>query len=166
MYQLMVFLHVLMAMVWMGSMVFVFFVLVPFMRHPEHGRVSGPLGTWVSRRFRRLAQVSLVVLLVTGTYAAYARGVTWNAVRTGLAWEGPFGQALALKLALVGLLTFLSLSADFLIVPYLQKNHQAPDKQKTVAFWNAYLRWMGPWNVATSVAIVALAVVLVRGWPW
>lgn len=165
-YHAVVFLHLLTAIVWMGGMVFVYAIVMPFLRNPQHGPVIGPLSHWVSRRFRRLAQVSLVVLVVTGTWAAAFRGATWKGVFSGSLWAQDFGKALLWKVGAVVLLTALSLTADFLIVPWLQKASRVPEKRAGVAFWHRYLELMGHFNVFISVVIVALAVILVRGWPF
>src|SRR5690242_4648897 len=100
-YQFVVFLHILAAIVWVGGLFFFALVAVPVARRlPAAERASLLAAT--GRRFRAVAWTCLGLLVVTGLYNAAARGVTREGLASGRFFGERFGQLLTAKVALVG----------------------------------------------------------------
>ena len=137
-----VWLHVMAAMTWVGGMVTFVVMVLPFFRgQPESTRVA--FLNWFGPRFETVSWICLATLVMTGTFNLWARGVQpGDFVRSE--WRATsFGQLLQWKLALVLLVTALSVT-----------HARAGSK--------AHARWLGLALLVLSLAIVALAVSLVR----
>ena len=163
MLQLSVLLHILAALVWVGGMFFVALVAVPVARRrPPEERVA--LLDALGRRFRAVGWAAIAVLLVTGTANVALRGVTWEAVVSGQLLGTAFGQLLAAKLLAV--LAMLGLSAwhDFGVGPASTRAGGADPVR--AAGLRRRASWIGRANATLALAVVALAVFLVRGPPW
>jgi putative copper export protein len=159
-YLISVWLHVLAAAAWTGSLVFVAAVLVPVLRRGDADtrarvfRASGP-------SMRRLGWGSFAVLLVTGIGNLAGRGYDL-ADATGRLWWGPFGHALAWKLALFAVVLLLSLVHDLRLGP--RAAAVAPGSPEAERLRRA-ASWIGRVNLLLTLAILFFAVMLVRGWP-
>lgn len=137
-----VWLHILAAMTWVGGMVaFVVLVMPYFRSESETARADFLL--WFGPRFERVSWMCLAVLAATGTFNLWVRGVQpgdffrpeWRATS--------FGLLLQWKLGLVALVTVLSAT------------HARTGTR-------AQARWLGRALLILALAIVALAVSLVR----
>ena len=137
-----VWLHVLAAMTWTGGMVAFVVLVMPFFRgRPEAERQQ--FLDWFGPRFETVSWICFAVLIATGSFNLWARGVQpadfmrpeWRATA--------FGHTLIWKLALVAIVTALSAT-------------HARVQSRTQA------RWMGRSLLVIGLAIVALAVSLVR----
>jgi putative copper resistance protein D len=137
-----VWLHILAAMTWTGGMVAFVVLVMPFFRgRPEAERAR--FLDWFGPRFETVSWICLAVLVLTGAFNLWSRGVQpsdflrpeWRATT--------FGQALMWKLGLVVLVTVLSAT-------------HARTHSKGQA------RWLGRSLLFIGLAIVALAVMLVR----
>ena len=117
MYQVAALLHILAAMVWIGGMLFIAMALAPVMRGLQDppGIGSRILGAG-ARRFRAPAWAALLVLVVTGIWILYERGLGADYILTG---TGSSSQLLHVKVALVALVIALSSLHDFVIGPRL-----------------------------------------------
>ena len=136
-------LHILAAMIWMGGMVFFVVAVMPWARRlsePDRRAFLGAFG----RRFRDVAWTCYGVLAITGLFNLWIRGVRPSDVLHAGWRSSLFGQVVVVKLVLF-LLAVLATSAH----------------KHVVARWQA--RWLGRLSLALGVAIVAVAVVLVRG---
>lgn len=160
-----VFLHVVAAAVWVGGLLFLALVALPVARRfppQERSRLVALLG----RRFLPVAWTALAVLVVTGMLNLALRGVVWESVVTGRLFTGPFGRVLGLKLLLVAAALGLSALHDFVIGP---ASARAADRVGGDAARALRLRrsaaWIGRANTLLALAIVLLAVMLVRGVP-
>src|SRR5262245_52695366 len=71
----------------------------------------------VGRRFRVVGWACVLVLVATGLVNLGYRGVTWEAALSGALWGTPFGQVLALKLAMVVAMVALGLVHDVALGP-------------------------------------------------
>jgi uncharacterized membrane protein len=106
-YFILVTLHLLAAVVWIGGMLFLGLVLVPVLRgHPSVERAA--LLQAVGRRFLPIGWTALGTLLVTGTLLWSYRGFA-------------VGLALAHKLVLVAIVLALSVLHDFVLGPRLTR---------------------------------------------
>ncbi|MDR7482865.1 MAG: CopD family protein [Armatimonadota bacterium] len=170
MYQVVVFLHLLATVVWIGGMVFLALVAIPPLRRlPDAQRAA--LVTAMGMRFRVVGWVAIVVLIATGTLTLAYRGVSWEAVTTGRLWETPFGRILAWKLAFVGAMLVLSALHDFVIGPASTRLAQAgydstpPQPHRQALALRRLAAWIGRLNLLLALGALLLAVALVRGLP-
>ena len=160
-YLLSVWVHILAAMAWIGGTIFLSLVVVPLLRRPEYRSIMVPMIQLTGRRFRWVGWVCLVLLLITGSFNLYIRGFGLDALTDGRLWQGVLG----LKLSLFLLILLISLIHDFYIGPRAVLLMQsAPSSSSTKAFRKA-TSWAGRVNLLLALAVVALAVMLVRGGP-
>jgi uncharacterized membrane protein len=149
-YTLSVFLHVLAACTWIGSMIFFAAAVVPAIRRPEYAAVMPKLVRIVGKRFRVLGWVSLSVLVLTGTANLfYFRGFGLSELSTAAFWRTDFGQALGWKLAFVTLVLVATAAHDAL------SSRQTPGARRLAS-------WLGRATLLLSIAALLFAVRLVR----
>lgn len=163
-YLVSVWLHILAATAWIGAMFFLMFVVVPLLRRGDRAQgaaflsASGP-------RLRNMGWVAFVVLVVTGTFNLSQRGVTL-ADFTRPEWTmSAYGRVIMAKLALFAAVVATSAFHDFWIGPRASDavahdpNSPASQKLRKTA------SWMGRANALLALALVAAAVMIVRGVP-
>ena len=102
-YIMSVWLHVVAATAWIGSMLFFAAVIVPAMRDPVAMAGAPALLRIVGRRYRVFGWSSLGVLIVTGVTNLYFRGIRWSMLSESTFWSTEFGRALGWKLLFVAL---------------------------------------------------------------
>jgi copper resistance protein D len=164
-YLFSVWLHILAATVWIGGMAFLGLVLVPVIRGRDFDGVRTALLYRTGMRFRWIAWTILVLLIGTGFLNLWFRGFVWSDLWMGTLWRGAWGQTLAWKLALVGLVLVISAVHDFVLGP--RATHlldQYPDAARSKRL-RRVASYAGRLLLFVALAIVALAVVLVRGLP-
>jgi copper resistance protein D len=159
-YLVSVWLHIAAAAAWLGSLVFVAAVLVPVLRRGDP-QVRAQLFRDSGPALSRLGWGSFALLLVTGLGNLAGRGFELDDA-TGRLWWGPFGHALAWKLALFAVVLTLSFWHDFRLGP--RAAAAAPGSPEAVRLRRA-AAWMGRLNLALALVIVFFAVMMVRGWP-
>lgn len=152
-----VWLHVLAAMAWVGGMIFLVAVVVPMLRRPETRDRASELMQIAGRRFRTVGWVALVTLIVTGVFNVLHRGYRFEHFFTGDVFAGQWGRTLAHKLALVGVVLVMSALHDFWLGP--KAGHGDAEAREK---WRKVASTMGRVTFAFALAIVALAVTLVR----
>lgn len=148
--MLIVWIHILAAMFWIGGMLFFSLVLVPSLRGlPPEERTD--LMIRIGRRYRRAGWISLAVLLVTGLIRLYHLGFAPLAA----------GNWLWAKLAMVIVMVLLTLLHDLILGPRsieISRTSPAPHRlQRTV-------RWMARLNLAVGLLVVLAAVYVARGY--
>lgn len=158
MYQLVVFVHLLAAMLWVGGMLVLAVVVVPAARGlPPEARA--PLFTAVGTRFRHVGWVCVALLVLTGVLQLAFRAVTWSALTSSAFWATAFGRVLALKLALVVVMLAISLYHDLVLGPASARSPVAAPalrrRSQLVARAAALL----------AVLVALLGVLLARGVP-
>jgi len=121
--------HLLAAVVWVGSMIFFSLVVMPALRQglppPRRQELIRVLG----RRYRVLGWASIGVLLITGPLLAWRHGVVWSS---------GFGQLLSLKLILVGVMLALTVLHDLSIGPRVAQLNVSPTGgQRRAIVWLA-----------------------------
>ncbi len=164
-YLVSVWLHIIAAMTWIGGMLFLVTVLVPLLRKPAMRERALELFHVVGVRFRVVGWIALGTLALTGVVNVLHRGFTLGQLFTGDAFVGPWGHALLGKLLLVGIIVVSSLVHDFYIGPKATKlgREGAPPAERERLRRTA--SWMGRMTLLLALAVVAIAVVLVRGAP-
>jgi uncharacterized membrane protein len=161
MYQWVVFVHILAALVWVGGMWFLALVLVPALRREPPDRRAALLEA-VGRRFRTVGWVAIAVLLVTGVWNVANRGFGWDVFTAG----GRFGHILAGKLALIAVVLALSALHDFRIGPASTRARLQGDDPRRAESLRRLASWIGRVNALLALVVIWLAVALVRGLPW
>lgn len=166
-YFLSVWLHILAATVWVGGMLFLSFVIIPLLRHPEISLHRTRLLSLLGLRFRVIGWVALATLFLTGLYNIAARGFTLRDAFNGLLWEGEFGRTLAEKLTTFGIILIVSALHDFWVGPKVttlaqRSGNPSPEAER----WRKAAAWLGRLNLLLALLMVALGVMLVRGRPF
>ncbi len=164
-YLFSVWLHILSMAIWLGGMIFLALILVPVTRRPEHRGQAASLIHWVGVRFRWVGWICLILLVVSGVLNVGARGFTWADLGSGRLWQGPFGRALGIKLLLVAVILLLSAVHDFLIGPRATALWQAHPGSPQALRLRRQATWIGRINLLLALIVVALGVILARGWP-
>jgi copper resistance protein D len=157
MYSVLVVLHLLAAVTWIGGMVFLSLVLAPLVR----GRKAAPefmaLFRSAALRFRPIVWVAIAVLLATGPMLLSLRGIS---ATSPASWPG----IVTVKLTLVGLLLFLTLLHDLVFGPQVRRVSAIPDAQRTagerVIFRTA--RWLPRLSLLIALVVVIAAAMLAR----
>lgn len=165
MYQIVVLIHVLSAVVWVGGLTFLALVAAPATRSlpaVERGALLNALG----RRFRIVGWACIGLLVVTGIIVSGYRGITWQAVVSGGLFASMFGSLLGLKVGVVALMIAISLVHDLWLGP---ASSRALTRGEEAGPSRAGLRRASAWTARLSLllalVIVFLAVSLVRGLP-
>jgi len=164
-YYLSVWLHLLAATVWIGSILFFGAVIIPVLRSEEFASARGRLLTALGSRFRWAGWAAIVVLLVTGLFNVIGRGIAVQELLTGGFWSRPWGVVLAVKLVLIALATGISFYHDAVLGPLiaqrLDQNQSTPDLERL----RRAASYMGRATLALALVILALAAHLARSTP-
>ncbi len=151
-------LHLLAAVAWIGGMVFLSIVLVPVLR--REGGLAGErqeLFQGVARRFRVLVWVSVAVLILTGPILLSGR-------TDKLSESGGWLALLKAKLSLVGLLILLTAAHDFWLGP-LRLRRLASSSGAAGApggVLHRVIPWIARVALLVGLGIVVLGVALVK----
>ncbi|HWV39649.1 MAG TPA: CopD family protein [Vulgatibacter sp.] len=164
-YVLSVWLHILAAVTWIGGMFFLVLVVVPWLRKGDRARGAAFLRE-TGVRFRDVGWTCFAILLVTGTFNLWARGVRLHHL-VDPAWLGsPFGSAVAWKFGLF--LTVVGVSAwhDFWLGPLAAAAVERDPHGREAERLRKLASKLGRLNVLLALGLVAFAVIIVRGWPF
>jgi len=148
--------HVLAAVVWIGGMGFLSLVLAPLVRSgsvPE----SPLLFRAAALRFRPIVWSAIALLLATGPLLLHQRGIP-------LVDPGQWPTVLRVKLGLVGLLLLLTFSHDLLLGPRVSRINAMPASDRT-AHERLLLRtsrWLPRLALLLALAIIIAAILLAR----
>ena len=164
-YLVLVWLHILAAVIWIGGMVFLTLVLMPVLRRPEYLGNAAALIRATGMRFRWVGWLCLSLLLVSGTLHVGYRGFGWTDVATGRIFMGPFGRALGIKLLLVAVIILISALHDFLIGPRASVLGREDATSPSARRLRRQASWLGRLNILLGLIVIGLGVILVRGWP-
>lgn len=162
-YLISVFLHILSAVIWLGGMLFLALVLVPVLRKPQYRNQAGALFSYTGIQFRWIGWVCLILFLLTGTFNLLHRVGDFSTLLHEQFWQGSFGRLLLYKLLLFGIILLLSAVHDFIIGPRATRLWESsPDSPQSTAYRKT-ASWFGRINLLLGLAVVFLAVALVRG---
>ncbi len=160
-----VWLHILATVVWAGGLFFLALVVVPWLRRGERVaaaaflRQSGP-------RLRAVAWTCFAVLLVTGVFNLWMRGVRPADFGRPEWLASPFGRAVVIKLALFAAVLAISAVHDFIIGPRATRALECDPRSIGAERLRRAAALLGRADAVLALALIAVAVVLVRGWPW
>ena len=104
--------HILAAISWVGGMIFVAFIVGPYVRRAFPPEVRIPLMAAVGKRFSYLGWSAIFTLVCTGIYNAVRFLRSWDALL-----DTNFGHILLVKMALVAVMIGLSIAHDFFLGP-------------------------------------------------
>ena len=166
-YLVSVWTHVLAATIWVGGLFFVVLVVVPWLRGEDAARRlhAGNFLSETGERFRAVGWICFAVLLVTGTFNLWVRGVRAGQLVDPDWWRSGLGSAVGLKLVAFAAVLAVSLVHDFRVGPRAAEAlRNDPDAAGTRKLRRAASR-LGRLNGLLALLLVALGVVIVRGWP-
>ena len=154
---LLVWLHMLAAVSWIGGTIFLSAVLVPVLRREPFASQKALLFRTVARRFRMVVWGAITILLLTGFPLLHQRGIP---IMNPSGWP----MVLSVKLGLVAILLLFTMTHDLIIGPRVGRILQIPAESRT-SFDHAMVAW-SPWiaraSLVLTLAVLLAAVVLVR----
>ena len=154
---LLVWLHVLAAVSWIGGTIFLSVVLMPVLKREPFASQRSLLFRTVARRFRVVVWGAIAILLLTGFPLLHQRGIP---IMNPSGWP----MILSVKLGLVAILLLLTLAHDLIIGPRAGRILQIPTESRTSSD-HALVAW-SPWiarcSLLLTLAVLLAAVVLVR----
>ena len=157
MYSILVVLHILAAVSWIGGMIFLSLVLAPLVRSRKAVPEFMALFRSAALRFRPVVWIAMTILLMTGPMLLSHRGLS---VMAPAAWPG----IATIKLTLVGLLFFLTLLHDLVLGPRVSRAGAIPESQRTAGeqFVFNTARWLPRLSLLIGLAVVIAAAMLAR----
>ena len=154
---LLVWLHMLAAISWIGGTIFLAVVLAPVLRREPFASQKALLFRTTALRFRVVVWGAIVVLLLTGPPLLHQRGIP-------IADPARWPMILSVKLGLVAILLLFTMTHDLIIGPRVGRILQIPTESRTSSD-QAIIAW-SPWIARCSfflaLAVLFAAAVLVR----
>ena len=160
-----VWVHIVSAAIWIGGMVFIILVVIPILRRSEYREIYTEVLHKVGIRFRLLGWVSLLLLIVSGVFSLLYRGYGISDLQSGRIFQGEFGEILLHKLVLVISTLVISAVHDFWVGPKATGFSLRDPASKESLRFRRIASWLGRINFVIALLIVALGVMLVRGYP-
>jgi uncharacterized membrane protein len=157
MYSVLVVLHILAAVSWIGGMMFLSLVLAPLVRDRKAAPEFMALFRSAALRFRPVVWIAIATLLITGLMLLSHRGIS---VMRPSSWAG----IVTVKLTLVSLLLFLTGLHDLVLGPRVSRVGAVPESQRTAKerFIFRTARWLPRLSLLIALAVVSVATVLAR----
>ena len=155
--SLLIWLHLVAAVSWVGGMIFLSLVLVPVLKREPFVSQKALLFRTIGRRFRAVVWGAIAVLLFTGPLLLHQRGLP---IADPLGWP----MVLGVKLGLVAILLILTLTHDLIIGPRVVKILQLPTESRTrldhaLVVWSP---WIARCSLFLALAVLFAAVMLAR----
>lgn len=164
-YYTSVVIHILAAVTWIGGMFFLMLVVVPWLRGRDRQSAALFLRE-TGTRFRTVGWVCFGLLLLTGSFNLWVRGVRWSSF-TDPAWlASPFGTAVVLKLAVFAVVLLISAVHDFVLGPRATAALRADPRSPAAERFRRRASLLGRANALLALVLVLLAVAIVRGSPF
>ncbi len=164
-YLLSVWVHILAATVWIGGMLFLVLVVVPWLRRGERSNAALFLRE-TGERFRNVGWACFVLLLVTGTFNLWVRGVRLADFGRVEWLRSPFGKTVLAKLTAFALVLMVSAVHDFYVGPRATRAIAADPHSPEALRERRRASALGRVNVLLALVLVGAGVMLVRGVPW
>lgn len=161
-YFVVVTLHVLAALFWLGGMFFLGVVGAPVLRGIEPPALRQRLFHDLGRRFRASGWIAIAVLVLTGVLILHYRGMLhWRgALGSPAFWTTAFGHTLAIKLLAVTVMVGVSAVHDFVLGPAAGRAEAGTPRALALRRRAAML---ARGNALVGLVIVIAAVRLARG---
>ena len=154
---LLVWLHLLAAISWIGGTIFLSVVLVPVLKREPFASQKALLFRTIAMRFRVVVWGAIAVLLFTGPLLLHQRGIP-------IADPSGWPMVLVVKLGLVAILLLLTLTHDLIIGPRVGRIVQLPTKSRT-RFDHSLVLWsplVARLSLILALSVLFAAVMLVR----
>jgi copper resistance protein D len=164
-YLLSVWLHILAAVTWIGGIAFLVLVVVPWLRRGDRARGAALLRE-TGARFRDVGWGCFAVLLLTGSFNLWMRGVRPGDLVSAGWLASPFGRAVAWKLGLFAAVLVVSAVHDFWLGPRAAIAVERDPASAAAESLRRRASLLGRANALLGISLVGLGVILVRGWPW
>lgn len=154
---LLVWLHVLAAVSWIGGTIFLSVVLVPVLRREPFASQRAILIRTTALRFRVVVWGAIATLLLTGPLLLHQRGIP---IADPTGWP----MVLGIKLGLVAILLLFTVTHDLIIGPRVGRILQIPTESRTrldhtLVIWSP---WIARSSLILTLAVLFAAVMLVR----
>lgn len=164
-YLFCVWVHILAATVWIGGMLFLVLVVVPWLL--KGGRTHAAVFLReTGERFRNVGWACFLVLLTTGAFNLSARGVRLSDFGRTEWLQSPFGTTVAFKLCVFLLVLLVSAVHDFSVGPRATRAIASDPHSPEARTERRRASLLGRVNVLLALILVAAGVMLVRGVPW
>jgi len=164
-YILSVWLHILAATIWVGGMLFLVLVVVPWLRSGGQ-QYAGLFLRETATRFRSIAWWCFGVVLVTGTFNLWMRGVRFGNFVDPQWLASPFGSTVAAKLAVFALVLAISARHDWVVGPQASAAIAKDPRSEEADRLRRAASLHGRLNTLLALLLLAIGVMIVRGRPW
>lgn len=164
-YLLSVIVHVLAAITWIGGIAFLMLVVVPWLRTSGGAVDAARFLRETGARFRNVGWTCFALLIPTGVFQLYVRGVRLSSFTDGAWLASSAGRVIVAKLVVFALVLGLSAVHDFVIGPRATTAIAASPTSVEAARLRRQASWLGRSNALCAFVLVALAVMIVRGAP-
>ena len=166
-YFFLVLVHILAATAWIGGMIFIAAVVVPYARRLKDRAAAADLIQVTGKLYKRVGHSSLGLLILTGFALLPARGVPHSKLFDLQMWtSNPNAQILGLKLLLFVIMVGLGTYHDIAVGPRATELMRTSPGSPEALRARAAASWIGRINMLVSLIILGLAVALVRGNPF
>ncbi len=153
MLKLSLFLHIIAALFWIGGMLFMTIVVVPFLKTIQDAQERSRIYQVVGKSFRFWGWVAISILVITGPLNLYLMGIPLSIFLDPSIHSTPYGKVLSIKISFVILIILTSLLHDFVFGP----------KARNSPGYSSFAKWLGRSNLFTAIIIVLFAVFLRLG---
>lgn len=160
-----VWIHILAAVAWIGGMLILVLVVVPWLRRDDSGRAAVFLRE-TGVRFRLVGWTCFAILTVTGTFQLWTRGVRLHDFANPDWLGSPFGKTVVLKLSVFAVVLVVSVIHDFVLGPRAAIAIGTDPDSVAARRLRRAASHLGRLNAVLAVIIVFLAVSMTRGLPW
>lgn len=154
---LLVWLHLLAAVSWIGGMIFLSLVLAPLVRSRKAAPEFMALFRSAARRFRFVVWGAIAVLLSTGPVLLQQKGLS-------LLDPAEWPHVLWMKFGLVGTLLFFTVMHDLLLGPQVRKISALPEGDRSS--WERTIvrasSWVPRVSLLFALLVLVAAVMLAR----
>lgn len=164
-YKISVFLHIFIAMFWIGGMAYTAFVLVPTFRDKLLNPVRGHFFAVMGKRFSNISWVLFIFLIITGSYQLWYRwiGQDFSTLLDPDFWHSHFGHTFAIKLITFSFVMIISGLHDFWLGPKAAELIENNPKSIKTQKFRKITSFAGRINFSLGLLILYLAITLVRG---
>ncbi len=162
--SIIVLIHVLAAIVWLGGMFFIALVLVPALRKFKPLEKRTEILSLSGIRFRWVSWIAILIILITGVINSANHGITLQIISSGQLLSSHFGKILTLKVFLVFAMIIISAIHDFILGPrfieLMKNNKERHEEIMEIARKRQNVSWLARFNAFLGILVVACAIML------
>lgn len=163
-YLISVYLHILSAIIWIGGIAFLVLVVVPWLRAGGQ-QIAGVFLRETGARFRSIGWICFAVLVVTGSFNLWVRGVRFSSFVEEAWLASSFGRTVMLKIAVFVAVLVTSAFHDFVVGPRATAAILADGRSADAARLRRLASLLGRLNALFAITLLGIAITLVRGCP-